>query len=163
MHERALHHAAQRTDRAALRLHALRPQARLDLLRRRQDDALRRLHAAWRQLDQQRHARLRHADAVLRAARPQRRLAQLRERLHALAPRPQAATVRQMQRHALHLQGLARSLEAVSPLATVARGYTLLLREDGRVVRGVGDVRPGDRLEARLRDGTLPLRVESDD
>jgi exodeoxyribonuclease VII large subunit len=144
-------------------MQALRPQARLDLLRRRQDDALRRLHAAWRQHDQQRHARLRHADAVLRAARPQRRLALLRERLQALAPRPQAATVRRLQRHALRLQGLARSLEAVSPLATVARGYALLLREDGRLVHGVGDARPGDRLQARLRDGTLALRVEGDD
>ena len=162
-HERTLQRAAQRTDRAALRLHALRPQARLDLLRRRQDDALRRLHAAWHQQDQRHQARLRHAAAVLRAGRPQRRLALLRDRLQALAPRPQAATARLLQRHALQLQGLARSLEAVSPLATVARGYALLLREDGRLVRGVGDARPGDRLEARLRDGTLALRVEGDD
>ncbi len=158
-----LREAAQRADRAALRLQALRPQARLEALRRRQDEALRRLHATWREDDLLRRARLRHAAAVLRAARPQRRLAQLRERLHALAPRPQAATVRLLQRHALHLQGLARSLEAVSPLATVGRGYAILLREDGRAVRSVADARPGDRLEARLRDGRLRVRVEGED
>lgn len=160
VHERLLRHAAQRTDRAALRLQALRPQARLDALRRRQEDALRRLRAAWTQDDQRRHARLRHIAAVLRATRPQRRLALLRDRLQSLAPRPQAATARALQRHALRLHGLARSLEAVSPLATVARGYAIVQRDDGRVVRSVDDARAGDLLDARLRDGTLRMRVE---
>lgn len=161
--ERRLREAAQRADRAALRLQALRPQARLDALQRRQQDALRRLQAVWAHQDLQRRARLGHAAAVLRATRPQRRLQQLRERLQALALRPQAATARQLQRHALHLQGLARSLEAVSPLATVARGYTILQRDDGRIVRSVGDAQPGERLDARLRDGVLKLRVECDE
>ena len=161
--ERRLREAAQRADRAALRLQALRPQARLDALQRRQQDALRRLQAVWSHQDLQRRARLGHAAAVLRATRPQRRLQQLRERLQALALRPQAATARQLQRHALHLQGLARSLEAVSPLATVARGYAILQRDDGRIVRSVGDAEPGERLDARLRDGVLKLRVERDE
>jgi exodeoxyribonuclease VII large subunit len=161
--ERRLREAAQRADRAALRLQALRPQARLDALQRRQQDALRRLQAVWSHQDLQRRARLGHAAAVLRATRPQRRLQQLRERLQALALRPQAATARQLQRHALHLQGLARSLEAVSPLATVARGYAILQRDDGRIVRSVGDAQPGERLDARLRDGVLKLRVERDE
>lgn len=163
IHERLLRSTAQRTDRAALRLQALRPQARLDALRRRQEDALRRLHASWALVDQRRRAQLRHAAAVLHASRPQRRLSLLRDRLQSLAPRPQAATVRALQRHALHLHGLARSLEAVSPLATVARGYAILQRNDGRIVRSVHDLQTGDRLDARLRDGRLKLRVENDD
>jgi exodeoxyribonuclease VII large subunit len=160
VHERLLRHAAQRTDRAALRLQALRPQARLEALQRRQEDALRRLRTAWTRDDQRRHARLRHLAAVLRATRPQRRLALLRDRLQSLAPRPQAATARALQRHALRLHGLARSLEAVSPLATVARGYAILQREDGRVVRSVDDASTGNLLDARLRDGVLQVRVE---
>lgn len=160
IHERLLRSAAQRTDRAALRLQALRPQARLDALHRRQEDALRRLHASWAQADQRRRAQLRHAAAVLHASRPQRRLSLLRDRLQSLAPRPQAATVRALQRHALHLHGLARSLEAVSPLATVARGYAILQRDDGRIVRSVHDAQPGERLDARLRDGVLRVKVE---
>jgi exodeoxyribonuclease VII large subunit len=163
VHERLMRHAAQRTDRAALRLQALRPQARLDALGRRQADALRRLHAAWTQADQRRRAQLRHAAAVLHASRPQRRLSLLRDRLQSLAPRPQSATVRALQRRALQLHGLARSLEAVSPLATVARGYAILLRDDGRIVRSVDDARTGDTLTARLRDGVLRLRVEGGD
>jgi exodeoxyribonuclease VII large subunit len=153
--------AMQRADRAALRLNALRPRARLDALCRRQADALRRLAAAWQRRLERERARVRHADAVLRAAHPQRRIARLRERLAAVSSRPQAAIVRRLGNETLRLRGLARSLETVSPLATVARGYTILRHPDGRVVRSVLDAAPGDRLEARLVDGTLPLKVDS--
>ena len=152
--------AMQRADRAALRLHALRPQARLQLLRRRQEDGLRRLTAAWQQRIAADRARPRHADAVLRAAHPQRRLSRLRERLAAVASRPQAAIGRRLANDAMRLRGLARSLQAVSPLATVARGYAILQQPDGRVVRSVADAATGDVLDARLGDGSLRVRVE---
>jgi exodeoxyribonuclease VII large subunit len=152
--------AMQRADRAALRLHALRPQARLQLLRRRQEDGLRRLTAAWQQRIAADRARLRHADAVLRAAHPHRRLSRLRERLAAVASRPQAAIGRRLANDAMRLRGLARSLQAVSPLATVARGYAILQQPDGRVVRSVADAATGDVLDARLGDGSLRVRVE---
>ncbi|NUS37773.1 MAG: exodeoxyribonuclease VII large subunit, partial [Lysobacter sp.] len=99
----------------------------------------------------------------LRAAHPQRRLARLRQRLDALAPRPQAIMVRRLRADTLRLRGLVRSLHAVSPLATVARGYAILQRDDGHVVRRMGDVQPGERVHARLQDGVLPLRVEPPD
>jgi exodeoxyribonuclease VII large subunit len=155
-----LRNAMQRADRAALRLNALRPQARLDLFRRRQEDAARRLHALWRDQQARRHAALRHAAAILRAHAPQRRLEQLRARLLALAPRPQAAVARTLQRDALRLRALARSLEAVSPLATVARGYALVTKEDGTLVRSVTQVQAGDKVHTRLADGTLKLTVD---
>src|SRR5690606_27497352 len=157
---RRLRDAMQRADRAALRLNALRPQARLQQLRTRQLAAMQRLAHAMRARRDARVARLRHAEAVLRAMQPTRRLAVLRDRLATLQPRPQATIARRLQRDALHLRGLARSLEAVSPLATVARGYAILQHEDGRVVRGIGDAQAGDRLEARLADGALRVRVE---
>ncbi|WP_144898853.1 exodeoxyribonuclease VII large subunit [Luteimonas cucumeris] len=154
---------AQRADRAGLRLNAQRPQARLQMLQRREADARRRLDMAWRTQLEHRRARLRRIDTVLRAADPRRRLAILRARLAALALRPQAGVARQLQQRAMHLRALARSLEAVSPLATVARGYAILQREDGRVVRSIDDVAAGDPLDARLSDGRLRLRVEGSD
>lgn len=158
-----LRQAMQRADRAALRLNALRPQARLQALRLRQAEALRRLSAAWQRRLERERAQLRHADAVLRANHPQRRIAALRERLSALAQRPRAAVERRLAHRGLHLRGLARSLEAVSPLATVARGYAILQREDGHVVRSVLDAAPGDRLSARVQDGRLRVKVEGGD
>jgi exodeoxyribonuclease VII large subunit len=156
-----LRQAMQRADRAALHLHALRPQARLQMLRQRQQEALRCLVLASRRQLEHRHARLRHADAVLRTMQPRRRLARLHERLAPLRPRVQAALARRLQRDAMHLRGLVRSLHAVSPLATVARGYAILQHDDGRIVRAVGDAAVGDAIDARLVDGRLRVRVES--
>ena len=155
-----VHGAMQRTDRASLRLQAARPQARIAMLQQRQSEALRRLHGAWRQRHERHTAQLRHADAVLRASHPRRRIERLRERVSALGPRPQAAIARALARRALQLRGIARSLEAVSPLATVARGYAIVQRADGQVVRSIDDVREGEAVQARFADGSLQLRVE---
>ena len=154
--------AAQRADRAWLRLQALHPRARFALLRRREAELRQRLDASLLRQLEQRIARLRHAGAVLRGSRPERRLAQLRERLVALRGRPLSAVARQLQHDTLRLRSLARSLETVSPLATVARGYAILRREDGRVVRGTADAPVGSALDATVADGLLKLRVEGD-
>jgi len=161
LHLQRMRDRMQRADRASLRLQVLAPQARLHALGERQHQALRRLHSAWQARDAALRARLRHAEAVLRATRPERRLATLRERLAALGPRPQAAIARRLRADALRLRGLARSLEAVSPLATVARGYAIVQHRDGRVVRSTADVAPGDRLSARVGDGELHVRVDA--
>ena len=155
----SLRQSMHRADRAVLRLQAMRPQARLQMLQRRQQDARRRLESSWREQLERRHASLRHAAAVLRATQPSRRLALLKDRLQALGPRQQAAIARELQRDALKLRGLARSLEAISPLATVARGYALVMRDDGSLVRSVTQVESGDLVQARLSDGELKLRV----
>ncbi|MFT4249031.1 MAG: exodeoxyribonuclease VII large subunit [Pseudomonas sp.] len=157
-----LDQAMQRSDRAALRLNACSPQARLQLLHRRQQEALRRLQAQPQRLFERLHGRLQRADAALRLHDPLRELPRLRQRL--LAANPQPSVLRRLQHEALRLRGLARSLEAVSPLATVARGYAILTRtDDGQLVRSRQQVRAGDHLRARLDDGTLELRVEPDD
>lgn len=154
----ALGQAMQQADRLLLRLNALSPQARLQALRQRHAELGRRLHAASQQQQQHRQARLRHAAAVLRGHHPQRQLDALGQRLQAVGSRPLAAVQRQLQREHLRLRGLARSMEAVSPLATVARGYSIVTRlDDGALVRSVGDVKPGDALQAQVSDGVIDL------
>lgn len=156
----SLAQAMQRADRALLRLNAQSPQSRLQLLQRRQQDVARRLHTAWTTQHQNRLAHLRHAAAVLRSGHPQRRLDALRERLQRLQPRADSAIGRQLQRDGLRLRALARSMEAVSPLATVARGYAILTRDDdGSLVRSPLQVRPGDTLKARVQDGVIDVTV----
>lgn len=53
------------------------------------------------------------------------------------------------------LDALARHLDAVGPASVLRRGFSLTLRADGRVVRSVSDVRPGDALVTRLEDGSV--------
>ena len=160
-HANRLRQFMQRTDRAFLRLQAQRPQARLDALAQRARQAQARLANAMQRRLERESAALRHADAILRAAHPQRRLQQARSRLDALRGRPQALLAQHLQQHALQLRGLARSLHAISPLATVARGYSILQHADGRIVRSVDAVAVDETVSARLHDGQLRLRVEA--
>jgi len=58
------------------------------------------------------------------------------------------------------LAGLAASLDAMSPLKVLGRGYAIAQREDGRVLSSVTGAKPGDRFSLRLSDGNLDCRVE---
>ncbi|WP_115584468.1 exodeoxyribonuclease VII large subunit [Xanthomonas dyei] len=162
LQQHALGNAMQRADRLALRLRAHSPQARLQLLQRRQEEAGRQLRARMTQLLERLQARVQRGQTRLQAQNPQRNLATLQQRLRAL--HPQAAMQRRLQHDQLRLRGMVRSLEAVSPLATVARGYAIVTRPaDGSVVRSAADVAPGERLRAQLADGSIAVRVEPSD
>ncbi|MFV2101702.1 exodeoxyribonuclease VII large subunit [Micromonospora sp. LOL_024] len=54
---------------------------------------------------------------------------------------------------------LAR-LRALSPAATLDRGYAIVQRADGHVVRAATEIAPGDPLRVRLADGELSATVE---
>ena len=61
-----------------------------------------------------------------------------------------------------HLQELARTLNAVSPLATIGRGYAVLsATAQGTLVTRAGTRKPGDRITAQLSDGRLYCQVET--
>ena len=62
--------------------------------------------------------------------------------------------------HRQQLQGLAQTLNVVSPLATLSRGYSILLDERGQAIRRADQTQPGQRLKARLGEGELEVRVE---
>ncbi len=58
--------------------------------------------------------------------------------------------------HRERLAGLSGRLEAVSPLATLGRGYALVRRRtDGQLVRSVAQAGPGDPLDIRVADGEI--------
>ncbi|WP_274561733.1 exodeoxyribonuclease VII large subunit [Streptomyces spiramyceticus] len=48
---------------------------------------------------------------------------------------------------------------ALSPAATLERGYAVLQRPDGGVVRSPDEVAPGDELRARVAEGEFEVRV----
>jgi exodeoxyribonuclease VII large subunit len=71
------------------------------------------------------------------------------------------AIARRQQRSRDQLGALANRLESLSPLAVLARGYSMTQRAaDGRVVRDSTEVHDGDMLLTRLARGTLHSRVE---
>ena len=71
-----------------------------------------------------------------------------------------AGAVAQQQRR---LAGLAASLDALSPLKVLGRGYSIARREDGEVIASVRQAEPGTRFRLRLTDGEVPCSVERKD
>ena len=50
---------------------------------------------------------------------------------------------------------LAASLEALSPLSVIARGYSAVFDDAGNVVKSVEQLSPGDRFTFRTVDGSV--------
>jgi exodeoxyribonuclease VII large subunit len=65
-----------------------------------------------------------------------------------------------VQRGRVHLDAMGQMLEAIGVEPTLRRGFAILTRPGGRVVRSASELGPGDRLTARLADGSVELVVE---
>ncbi|MDB5313962.1 MAG: xseA [Gemmataceae bacterium] len=91
--------------------------------------------------------------------RPLQRVHDLEQRLDAAADRLHRAAKVRLATATDRLAAVATHLETLSPLNVLRRGYSLTRTEDGRLVRGPGDVQPGDRLVTRLANGEVVSRV----
>ena len=50
-------------------------------------------------------------------------------------------------------------LDAMSPLKVLTRGYAMVAKEDGTIVRSVSDVKPKEPIAVRVSDGTIVATV----
>lgn len=65
-----------------------------------------------------------------------------------------------IQRGREQLGAMGEMFEAIGVEPTLRRGFAILARPDGRVVRSAREMTPGDRVTARLADGSVLLVVE---
>ena len=145
-----------------LRKRLRHPGERLAQQAQRLDDLELRLKRAQTHRLTQLHHRMDRASARLQARHPGQQLALLRQRLEPLTGRfPRAMKLRLTQTRR-QFDGLVQTLHLVSPLATLGRGYSILLDQRGQAIRSHRDARVGQSLEARLSDGRLTVRVEND-
>jgi len=154
-----LMHARQRYARLSAesvlaRLHDAvnRRDQRLDELLLRVEGSL---HRRIR-IDSQRLAvlidRLRRQDNAVRIAATHRRLQSAIHRLHRF-------TIQIVNTPQARLNRASASLEALSPLAVLSRGYALVYAADGRLLRSYTDTASGQRIRARLGRGMLEAEV----
>ena len=154
-----------RLERERLRLDGLtrrlrHPGERLRQHAQRLDDLEMRLARAFERQLNNRRERLARLQTRLAGQHPERTLQLLRQRLGSLAERLPRAMREGLKERRLQLQSQVQTLQAVSPLATLGRGYSILLDERGRAVRRAADTHTGQRLKARLAEGELDVRVE---
>jgi exodeoxyribonuclease VII large subunit len=143
------------------RLAQQHPGRRLRDQGQRLDELEQRFNHAWR--SQMRHAaaRLHTLTAQLHRHDPSRRLQHLQFQRDNLGRRLVQAMKGSLQDHRQRLAGVGRALEAVSPLATLSRGYAIVKRlPDGAIVRAADAVNLGDRIETRVAQGRLISTVD---
>jgi exodeoxyribonuclease VII large subunit len=82
-------------------------------------------------------------------------------RVRTLIERISGLTLTALARRQATVKAAAAKLDALSPLASLERGYALCRRPDGELVRSVGQVQPAERVDVRLSDGTLECEVKA--
>lgn len=144
------------------RLAQQRPAQRLQVQSQRLDELEARLQRGLRYQFGLFDRRLRNQEARLLGLRQDQRIALLSARCGQSSQRLGAALRRQVE-HARHrLARASQELLAVSPLATLARGYSITSRADTpTILRSWHDAPPGTRIATRLADGMLISSVES--
>lgn len=64
-----------------------------------------------------------------------------------------------MQLRKIDLERLAAQMQSISPVAVLARGYSITLCPDGRALKSAAQTRPGERLTTRLAAGKIESEV----
>lgn len=177
------HAALQSAFSKSLRQLAVRIQARLESESQRLDHVTHRLQQRHPSVElgrQKEHLQLQHSLLIraaelrltdrsrhlnmlsgrLKASRPDRLLDHLRDRLQAANKALHHGIAGSVQARREQLSGLVRTLQAVSPLDTIGRGYAVITRADtGEVISSTTAAEPGGRIFAQLSDGKLDCTV----
>ena len=127
----------------------------------RLDELEQRLHRGMRSSLRHNLIRLGEISAHLLRATPHHKIEQYLSRCRHLSHQLITALKHLLDRHRQQLTTLSRTLDSVSPLATLGRGYAIVRRlSDGRVIRSYKDAKTGDEIEARLAKGSLICDVK---
>ena len=143
------------------RLQQQHPQLRLA----RQQTVLERLQQRMRNaLDSQfRQASVRQQRLAqrLNSQNPQPKIHRAQTRVQQLEFRLAQAIQSRMSQTRERFGSAITHLEAVSPLATLSRGYSVTTVSDGKVLKQTSQVRQGEMLTTRVKDGWLESEVKN--
>lgn len=141
---------------------ALRLQHPAQRLARQRDDLghlQRRLDHALAQAGMRGRQRLAALSGRLLLARPQ--IGRLAQRLDAAGARLAGAWQRSAQGKSAELSRLAASLTQLNPDAVLARGYSMVTDDAGRIVRDSSTLEPNDRIAVFFQTGRANATVTS--
>ncbi|GAB4147800.1 MAG: exodeoxyribonuclease VII large subunit [Candidatus Promineifilaceae bacterium] len=131
----------------------------LPLLRDMQQGLRRRIQG----MVQQRQWQVNNLARSLRHLSPQGRLRSNWQQLDSLTLRLERSIRHDLAQRRANLAVVQAQLQTVSPLATLARGYAIVRRDDGRLVRRASDVHPGNALQIQVADGVIYATVQEEE
>ena len=123
------------------------------------EDAL-QLQRIMQRMIKDARSRLRECELRMRYAKPQQRLMQQKQRLDEYEERLRRAmqSLLEQTRHQLALS--EERLRRLSPYEKLESGYGCILTEDGRRIRSVSQVAPGEVVQIYLADGRMTARIQ---
>lgn len=110
------------------------------------------------------HEKQRSADMLARSMihlSPGKALDNNRQRVDILTDRLERVMKGRVDYLMTRVEIIQARLHAVSPLGTLARGYAIVRRKDGRVVRRADEVKPGETLQVQVSDGEFDVAVKA--
>ena len=128
-------------------------------LLRRLESARQRIRQALRQALAERRLRLERCLASRLLRRPQEMLREREQALDQCRQRLAVAMLGGLERNRQRLRLAIEKLNMLNPLMVLQRGYSVVRRPDGRVLRRAGDARVSDELEVLLQEGRLKVAV----
>ncbi len=143
------------------RVHAAHPKAQLQTHQQRLDELSLRLSRASQQHYQQAHTKQQQLAARLAQQHPQRTLTLAQVQLQQLEQRLLHSQRTLLKQRYASFNQLCGQLEAVSPLAVLRRGYAIVSRQDGQVVKEATQLRCGESIEIRLHQGAVQATVNA--
>jgi exodeoxyribonuclease VII large subunit len=118
-----------------------------------------RLDAEFEAIFEDRQARQDDMQRRLLRASPLWQIQNGRQRLDDLSTRGQLALGHHLQLQHAHVVGLHSRVQALNPLAVLERGFAVVSRPDGSLVRSVSQVKAGDGIQVQVADGKFSADV----
>lgn len=149
-----------RLDNLSRHLANNHPHQRLRRMRERMQALAARLDNAQSRFATQRKHRIEALRHRLLSRHPAQTLDLLSARTRALQERLHFYSQNTLNRQQAQLQQFGARLHVLSPLATLARGYTILERMDGQVITHGAPLQYGQHIKARLVDAVVRCEVQ---
>ena len=122
------------------------------------------------QLSEKMTKRLKDLKMTLSLHNPQREYGKMmsmtlnyHEHMDQLMIRCRQSLLQNIEKNKAVLAGQAETLEALSPLRTLTRGYAIVTDENRQRVQSVSQIKMGSQLHVQLKDGSLETLVKSVD
>lgn len=135
------------------------PKDRLQEAMQRLDMAEQRMQNAMTHKLTGEQQRLTHLQHRLMQQAPDKQTALLKQQIQQLQQRMTLAMRQNLNQLKQRLAQQADVLNAVSPLSTLSRGYSILSDQEGSAIKSAQSVKVGDKLNARLHEGSLVCEV----
>lgn len=135
------------------------PGSRLQEHAQRLDELEMRLGNAWKNQARQRQLGINVIEARLQQQTPSHLIKQLQQRSQNNFKQLLQHLNQRLENHRQRLKNAAHVLDAVSPLATLERGYSIATTEDKNIITDSNTLQPGQTIYTKLANGNVESKV----